>query len=210
MKNFGLQRLTLVDSRIGSWTDAHQMAVHAGDVLAGARKVEHLDEATAEAQWIIGTSNQAPAGTRVLSPREVALESKQRGLPPTILFGGEIHGLEPGEMLRCHAVSTVPTRPEQSSLNLAQAVGIYAAELYATLQDARSANASAAEAAPAELLQHLERLLRDLLEGSRWASKSRPKNAIAQLMQPLYRANMSETEIRAWLVALGKAAQRTD
>ncbi len=37
MKNFGLRRLALVDSRIGSWVDAHRMAVHAEDVLASAR-----------------------------------------------------------------------------------------------------------------------------------------------------------------------------
>lgn len=33
MKNFGLHKLTIVDSQIGSWNDAYQMAVQANDIL---------------------------------------------------------------------------------------------------------------------------------------------------------------------------------
>ena len=211
MKNFGLRRLTLVDSRIGSWVDAHQMAVHAQDVLDASHSVDDLATAVGDARWVVGTSNQPPAGCRVLTPHEVATACRERGAP-TLLFGGEIHGLEPAEMLRCHAVSTIPTAEEQPSLNLAQAVAVYGAELFAALQATRAdANHPGGQlAAPGELMRHLEQRLRDLLEGSRWAQKSHSKNAIAELMQPFYRAGMSEAEVRAWLVALGKAAQRRD
>ena len=113
MKNFGLSRLTLVESQIGSWNDAWQMAVHAGDVLEASVQADDLEQALADAAWVVGTTNNPPGSVQVLTPREVAEEAARRG-PPTLLFGGEINGLDPAELLRCHAVSVVPTAPEQS------------------------------------------------------------------------------------------------
>lgn len=205
MKNFGLRRLTLVDSRIGSWSDAWRMAVQADDVLQHAVRSDDLAAALAPATWVVGTTNAAPAGTRLLSPREVAAEAARRGAP-TLLFGGEINGLAPAELLRCHVLSTIPTAAEQSSLNLAQAVGIYAAELF-TAHGTTSPRAEAAMATT-DLLQRLELALRRLLDGSAWVDADRGKHAIAELMQPLYRAQLTDAEVRAWLVALGKAGQR--
>lgn len=210
MKNFGLRKLTLVDSRIGSWNDAYQMAVHANDILENASTME-LKDALATATWVVGTSNNPPSGTRQMTPREVAEETLVRGAP-TLLFGGEIHGLDPAELLRCHVVSSIPTGPEQSSLNLAHAVCVYGAELFAALEPTRASAlpiVSQSEAGPAlastEMLQHVESALQRFLETSTWSKADRPKNAIATLMQPLYRADLTEKEARAWLVALGKA-----
>lgn len=205
MKNFGLRRLALVDSRIGSWVDAHRMAVHAEDVLASARSCASLDEAVADATWLVATTDAPPPGARVLTPRQLADESLRRGAP-TLVFGGEQHGLEPGELLRCHAVATIPVAPQQTSLNLAQAVCVFAAELFA----AEAGGVPAAPSplpAPAELMQRLEAALAGLLQDSAWRDASRPKHAIAELMQPLWRAGLTEAEVRLWLVALGRAAQ---
>ncbi|MBX3461993.1 MAG: rRNA methyltransferase [Planctomycetes bacterium] len=204
MRNFGLHRLTLVDSRIGSWSDAWRMAVQAQDVLANAASTADLAAALAPAHWVVGTTNDPPAGMRVLSPREVAAEAVQRGAP-TLLFGGEIDGLGPAELLRCHAASVIPTAPAQSSLNLAQAVCVYAAELFAA-HGARAAPPAPPPASTA-MLQRLEAALRRLLEASAWADASRGKHAIAELVQPLRRAQLTDDEVRAWLVALGKATR---
>lgn len=215
LKNFGLSRLTLVDSRIGSWVDAHRMAVHAEDVLAGAGACASLAEATAAATWLVATTDAPPPGARVLTPRQLAEESLRRGAP-TLVFGGEQHGLEPGELLRCHAVATIPVAPQQTSLNLAQAVCVFAAELFAGWLAAGGAATAAAPAAPAaapaaqapaELLRRLEAALAALLQESAWRDATRPKHAIAALLQPLWRAGLTEDEVRLWLVALGRAAQ---
>lgn len=205
MKNFGLRRLSIVDSRIGSWTDAWRMAVQANDILEGAVRSDDLAAVLAPSRWIVGTTNEAPTGMRVLSPRDVAAEAAQRGAP-TLLFGGEINGLAPAELLRCHAASTIPTAAEQSSLNLAQAVCVYGAELFAAHGIAAAPPAPAM--ATADLMQRLEAALRRLLETSAWTDANRGKHAIAELMQPLYRAQLTDEEVRAWLVALGKAVQR--
>jgi tRNA/rRNA methyltransferase len=207
MKNFGLRRLTLVDSRIGSWTDAWKMAVHSKDVLENAKQAGSLDEVVASSTWIVGTTNEPLQGQRVLSPRELAMEASTRS-DTTLLFGGEINGLEPAELLRCHAVSVIPTAPEQSSLNLAQAVAVFAAELFAERRSASSPPAPSDALATAEMMQHLERALAHLLDTSAWRDASRGKHAIAELMQPMWRAQLTDAEVRAWLVALNKAAQR--
>ncbi len=219
LKNFGLSRLTLVDSRIGSLVDAHRMAVHAEDVLAGARPCASLAEATADATWLVATTDAPPPGARVLTPRQLVDESLRRGAP-TLVFGGEQHGLEPGELLRCHAVATIPVAPQQTSLNLAQAVCVFAAELFAGWLAAGGAAAGAAPAvppaappaavtapAPAELMHRLEAALAALLQESAWRDASRPKHTIAELLQPLWRAGLTEAEVRLWLVALGRAGQ---
>ena len=210
MKNFGISKLTIVDSQIGSWNDAYQMAVHANDILDNATTTD-LTDALASASWVVGTSNNPPPGTLQMTPRQVAEEVAVRGAP-TLLFGGEINGLDPAEMLRCHVVSTVPTAPEQSSLNLAQAVCVYGAELFAACEliakQSQPRTTSETPLASTEMLQRVESALRRLLENSEWNKANRPKNSIAELMQPLYRAQLTEKEVHAWLVALGKALPR--
>ncbi len=203
MKNFGLPRLTIVESQIGSWSDAWQMAVHADDVLEASVQTDDLEGALADAAWVVGTTNNPPGSVQVLTPREVAEEAARRG-PPTLLFGGEINGLDPAELLRCHAVSVVPTAPEQSSLNLAQAVCVYGAELFAACGRAALGEPPREDAASTELLQQLERLLAHALGQSQWAKANRPKNAVGQLMQPLYRAGLTQREAHAWMSAMGK------
>lgn len=209
MKNFGLRRLTIVESQIGSWSDAWQMAVHAADVLEDAVQTEDLNAALADASWTVGTTNNPPKSVRVMTPREVAEEAATRG-PPTLLFGGEINGLDPAELLRCNAVSVVPTAPAQSSLNLAQAVCVYGAELFAAAQSAPRDAADREPAASTELMQQLEQLLDHALRQSQWAKASRPKNAIGQLMQPLYRAGLTDSEVHAWMSAMGKVWRPRD
>lgn len=204
MKNFALQRLTIVQSCIGSWVDAYKMAVKAGDLLDHAVQTDDFGAALAEARWIVGTSNAPPAGAEVLTPRDVARLSRERGAP-TLLFGSEITGLDPAELLRCHSVAAIPAAPEQSSLNLAQAVCVFGAELYAELADV--AVPPAVPAAPAELLARLEGLLTATLQDSAWADASRSRHAIAELLQPLYRARLTEAEVRGWLIALQRIGQ---
>ena len=212
MKNFGLHKLTIVDSQIGSWNDAYQMAVQANDILDNAEATD-LTTALSKSSWIVGTSNEPPPGTRVLTPREVADMALDRGAP-TLLFGGEINGLDPAELLRCQVVSTVPTAKEQTSLNLSHSVSIYGAELYAACERATSDKSTTSEEttraplATTEMLQRVEISLTRLLENSDWIKANRPKNSIAALMQPLYRADLTEKEVHAWLTALGKALPR--
>ena len=212
MKNFGLCRLTLVASQIGSWADAWRMAVKADDVLRATTQTDDLDQALADATWIVGTTNRARPGQRLLSPREVAVAALVRGAP-TILFGDENSGLSNPELLRCHDVATIATAPEQSSLNLAQAVLVFAHELFVAATPASALVHAASMAAPAvdlctdELLQRLAEKLSHALSNSAWTDASRERDAILELMQPFRRAQLTQQELLAWLTALGKIVQ---
>jgi TrmH family RNA methyltransferase len=209
MKNFGLRRLTIVESQIGSMVDAFQMAVHAHDVLDGARHLDDVATAVVDARWVVGTTNRPPAGMQVMTPREVVEAIGTRG-PPTLLFGGELHGLTQSELLHCHVASMIPVTTTQSSLNLAQAVCVYAAELFA-VHGATHADHLVLPAVPmadTNLMHRLEVALANLLDDSSYRDATRPKNALAELMQPLWRANLTDDEVRAWLTALNKAVQR--
>jgi hypothetical protein len=57
------------------------------------------------------------------------------------------------------------------------------------------------------MLARLEALLTATLQDSAWADASRSRHAIAELLQPLYRARLSEAELRAWLIALQRIGQ---
>jgi TrmH family RNA methyltransferase len=205
MKNFGLDRLTLVASEIHSWSDAWRTAVKADDVLRGARQVDDLDGALAGATWIVGTTDRLRPGQRLLTPRELAAEAARRGAP-TLLFGDENNGLSNLELLRCHDVSTIPTAPQQPSLNLAQAVLLYGYELF--LATAAPATAPAGELADDALLRLFEQKLEHALATSAWADSSRERTALAGLVQPLRRSLPTRAEVQAWLTALGKIVQR--
>lgn len=199
MKNGGLSRLSLVDSRIGKWTDAREMAVHAGDILDNVEQFDTLEAALATSTWVVATTMRPLGNQVVLSPREVAVEIAARGAA-TLVFGDEESGLQNSELLRCHATSRIATSIEQPSLNLAQAVVVYVYELFAL--------AGAPMAVPTEplasgaLLSKIESELRAVLDAARFSDLDRPRHGIVDLLQPLYRANLTEAEGRLWMAAL--------
>jgi TrmH family RNA methyltransferase len=209
MKNFGLRRLVLVDAATFDMTEAQRMAVHAEDVLDGAVRSDDLGAVLAGANWLVATTNRPPAGMQVLTPREVAEQARERGAP-LLLFGGETSGLELGEIRRCHAASMIPVAAGQSSLNLAQAVCVYAAEWFAAhgRDSAVAVQPRTDPPAPVALLQQLEPALVRALSYSRWGDADRRPDAIGELLQPWLRAGLTEREVRAWLTALGKFVPR--
>lgn len=199
MKNGGVSRLSLVDSRVRNWTEARAMAVHAGDVLDGAEKFDGLEAALANATWVVGTTMRPLPNQCVLTPREFAMEAATRG-HATLVFGDEESGLQNAELLRCNATARVAASVEQPSLNLAQAVMVFMYELAAV--------ANVAPGLPLEpmatgaLLNAVEKALREALSASPFTDLDRPKHGVVDLMQTLRRANLTETEGRVWMAAL--------
>ena len=100
----------------------------------------------ADCVWVVGTSSRKVEGKRRLSPRAVGEELVARAAqgPVAVVFGDERSGLTNAEVERCHDLSAVPTDPSQPSINLAQAVLLYAYEV-------RMASLAAAPPPPAPL-----------------------------------------------------------
>jgi len=101
MKNMGLVDLRLVAPRRYRPAAAAAMAVHAGDVLASARRHASLGEAIADCVWAVGTTcRPGPYRSRPLTPREAASELVAVGAahPVALVFGPEDQGLSKDEL----------------------------------------------------------------------------------------------------------------
>ena len=139
MMNFGLTRLRLVKPdefdtwRIGGIAHKSQR------ITEVATLHETLDEAVADASFVVGTSARArTAGRSYTRPREVAAQIAERvhdaeAGTVAIVFGREDRGLTNEALDRCHAVTVIPTDPAYKSLNLAQACLLLAYEVFLAL-----------------------------------------------------------------------------
>lgn len=132
MKTMGLSSLYLVAPKMFPHPKAYELAAGADDVLNTAFVADTLDEALVGCQLILGTSAR-PRGLalRGLLPAESAqLVSQQEAKTQVaIVFGREHAGLTNEELLKCHYHINIPSNPDYSSLNLAQAVQIIAYEM---------------------------------------------------------------------------------
>jgi tRNA (cytidine32/uridine32-2'-O)-methyltransferase len=103
------------------------------DVIESARFFDDLEVALARAALVVGTTAR---GRRVRRnyrrPREAAEEilvTAAAGREVALVFGREDRGLSNEQLDLCSRVVVIPTDPEHSSLNLAQAVLILAYEI---------------------------------------------------------------------------------
>jgi TrmH family RNA methyltransferase len=134
MMNFGLSRLRLVRPdefdvwRIGG-------IAHKSHGITGAATMhDTLDEALADASFVVGTSARPrTAGRSYARPRDAAAHIARRAEEEdtvAILLGREDRGLTNEALDRCHAVTIISTAAAFKSLNLAQACLVLAYEVF--------------------------------------------------------------------------------
>ena len=132
MKTMGLTRLYLVTPRHFPDKHAHELAAGADDVLEGAVVTQTLAEALVGCHLVIGSSAK-PRWMNLPGLTPVSCGSLVNNASDTsqvaIVFGREHAGLTNAELLHCHYHATIPSNPDFSSLNLAQAVQIIVYEL---------------------------------------------------------------------------------
>lgn len=170
LKTMGLSQLYLVTPKKFPDRQAVELAAGADDILDQCVITDSLEEALQGCQLALATSAR---------PRDLALP----GLTPAtcaelvakqpdntsvaIVFGREHAGLTNEELLRCHFHVNIPSNPDYSSLNLAQAVQIIAYELRIKLHHSTVSVACHAEPlANVEdvdyLYEHLWKVLTDI------------------------------------------------
>lgn len=131
MKVMGLSDLRLVAPAVFPSAEATARAAGADDLLARAGQHPTLVEALEGCVWVIGTSHRAQSVDQpLLEPREAAAQALAQPGPVAVVFGCERSGLDNASMDRCNALVRIPTGPEYTSLNLAQAVQVLAYELH--------------------------------------------------------------------------------
>ena len=129
--NFGLISLRLVAPR-DRWPNpkAEAVAVGADRVLQQARVEWRLEDALADATFVVAATAR-PRGLEkpVWGAREAAQKLRAAiaaGERPLVMFGPEAAGLETDEVARADAILTLPVNPGFASLNLANAVAVFA------------------------------------------------------------------------------------
>ena len=221
MLNFGLTELRLVAPRDG-WPnpDAEAMAAGASRVLNNVKIFATTQEAVADMKYVLA----ATARRRELEIPVIGTESigsklwamAEQGERTAILFGPEKAGLKNSDVVLADAILTYPVNPAFQSLNLAQAVNIFAY----IWQSARSSAPPAlfkdmgGDVAKREDLIRLFEHLEDELDKAGFFYPEAKRALMSQnIRAPLMRAKMTEQEVRIFrgivkALALGRGKAR--
>lgn len=165
------------------------------------RRVDTLAEAIADCSWVVGTTMRVLEGRLRMTPRELAQETtRRRDRTWALVFGAECNGLQNEDVEQCHAVSFIPSSEEQPSLNLSQAVVVYAHELASVRVQERSSGPALAD--DATLRELKTTLVSGLVAAGALRTESSSPNDVEALMTSLLRGALTLDEARAWMEAL--------
>ncbi len=197
MKNFGFGDLAVVTPHPPVWSEVVS-AVNAEDVLTNARVCESLDEAVADCNLVVGTTDRTRVEQKqtVYTPSDLSRELREAGYTLALVFGSEKHGLTNEDLSRCHRVMSVPTEHDCPSMNLGQAVAIC---LYELIRDGaqsaivprpvETATAGATDAA-LQLLLEVLRLIDFVLPGNEPDLTRRLRGSLLRLNPTRYDIEM--------------------
>ena len=199
MKTMGLERLYLVNPNLNPYRKAHELAAGAYDVLQNAVITDSLDQAIAGCHLVIGSSARPrDLALEGLTPRQSAelVISQSDETEVAIVFGREHAGLTNEELLKCQYHLHIPSNPDFSSLNLAQAVQVIAYEIRikhlqppATVQTSEQLLASAQQIGL--FYEHLEKILIDI----DFLNPAQPKRLMQRLRRMFNRIHLESTEV---------------
>lgn len=139
MANMGLDRLRLVNP---AEFDAYRITgiAHRCDHIVDAPEFfESLHDAVADCVYVVGTTARARTAKRNYDrPRRLAEHLVERAAegPVAVVMGREDRGLSNEDLDLCNAAAIIPTDPNYSSLNMAQAFLLMAYEIFLAAQGA--------------------------------------------------------------------------
>jgi TrmH family RNA methyltransferase len=211
MKTMGLSSLHLVTPKLFPNAEATAMASGADDLLQRAVVHDSLDSALEGCSLVLGTSARLrslpmPMFDARRAARQALAESAEHEV--AVLFGRERYGLVNEEMQRCQFLVNIPSNPDYSSLNLAQAVQILAYELRVAAMGIADISVPPIDWEPVDdrqmegLFEHLEQTLLDI----RFLNPKQPKRLMMRLRRLFNRARPDQNEINI-LRGILKASQ---
>ena len=196
MKNFGLTNLRLVQPELWDPWRIEGIAHDTHEIVEATRLYDSLPEALADCSFVVGmTARDRRAKRSMARPRDLAPELLERATaavagetgPVAILYGREDHGLNNEALDLCHRTCTIPTNPDHSSLNLAQAVLVAAYELWMAAEGERQEFRGPRRVAPPATVKQLEEVFADA-ERALWAVdffKSRQTESVMRSLREL-------------------------
>jgi tRNA (cytidine32/uridine32-2'-O)-methyltransferase len=215
MKTMGLGRLYLVSPRSFPDRNAFELAAGADDVLDGAIVTHTLAEALVGCHLVLGTSAR-PRGIELpgVTPEQSAALAHDISDSSEVafVFGRELSGLSNDELLHCHYHVTIPSHPDFSSLNLAQAVQIIAYELRKKFLSGEDTPATISdELATADQVERFYEHLQTVLVAIDFLKLSNPIKLVQRLRRLFNRVKLEATEVnilRGILSNIQRALQR--
>lgn len=148
MKTMGFDAMRLVASRVHEEEEASWVAHGAQEILTQAEAFETLPEALADMDLVIATTaRERGRYQHYLTPGEIReqIRSKPSLNKVAIVFGCEESGLSNEQLAEVDLISYLPLKVSYPSLNLGQAIMLYAYEM-SQLMDERNADGAAAVA----------------------------------------------------------------
>ncbi|HWQ39159.1 MAG TPA: RNA methyltransferase [Burkholderiales bacterium] len=196
MKTMGLSRLFLVRPERFPHPDAEAFAAGALDVLESAARCDSLDQALhGTVLAVASTARRRDLAYEALDCREacarLVLEAQDGEV--ALVFGPERSGLTMQDVDKCRLIATIRTDPAYPSLNLAQAVQVFAYELR---MHAASADAPRAGAALAthEQLERFYAQLEHVAAQVGFLDARQPRRMMRRLRRVFARARLEEPE----------------
>ena len=146
IKTMGFTSLKLVNPCHHLSDQARWLAHGANDILENAMIFNNFDEIIKNHDLVIGTSAKKRKVKHEYYPLDILphfiSEKENTAKNIAIAFGREEHGLHNQELHKCDIISYVPMKTTYPSLNLAQAVMIFAYRLSAISLPKKESNTS--------------------------------------------------------------------
>jgi tRNA/rRNA methyltransferase len=201
MSNFGFGSLRVVNSFEPSFREARS-AVGATQIMEKAEQFNTLAAAVSDCSLVVGTTavRNRELQHPVRRPEYAARVIRKRlasGGGVGLLFGSEKFGLSNDDLSHCHWLIRIPTRDENISMNLGQAVAVC---LYELIRDSKfEREPKKLELASAGEVERITTLLLEALDTSGFLSRRRVKDADERIRRLVRRLNLPARDAVIWL-----------
>jgi len=201
MSNFGFRHLAVVNPYEPAFEEARS-AVGAQSVLKHAERFDCVGEAVRDCTLVIGTTavghRHLHHRVRRLEQASPLLRKKLRSTNIALLFGSEKFGLSNDDLSHCHWLLRIPTRDENISMNLGQAVAVCLYELIRG--DSRVAGkAGQLPRASAGEVERITTMLIDALAASGFLNLRRVADSEQRIRRLVRRLHLPAEDTVIWL-----------
>lgn len=222
MSNFGFSSLRVVNPYEAAWREA-KSAVGTSRLLAKAAEFPSVAEAVADCTIVVGTTavrnrNLHHPVRRLDEAVRVIRRTIANGERVALLFGSEKRGLTNEDFSHCDWLLRIPTREENISMNLGQAVAVCLYELARTsarrrtpkmIRVARRDERDEARAAAADV-ERIREALFDAMRLSGYLTRHPTADAEERLRRLVRRMNLPSSDVPAWLSILRQIARKLE
>jgi TrmH family RNA methyltransferase len=200
MSNFGFSSLRVVHPYESAFREARS-AVGASQLLANAEEHTMVASATADCSLVVGTTavrhRHLQHTVRQLEDGARLIRRRLRTGRVALLFGSEKFGLSNDDLSHCHWLMRIPTREENISMNLGQAVAVCLYELIRNSKTPRVPEKT--PAAPAAEIERITEVLTEALRESGFLDRRTVGDSEQRIRRLVRRLQLPQQDAIMWL-----------